>query len=194
MTSSGVLEKCAILHCEPFPLFAEELDGLLRENGVKHLVHLSGIEQLLSRKPGHEFDILLIDFDQETDRAATLVRDVRRGKTGLDPFIPVLATQARGDYDVICREMSAGVDCVLLKPFNLQELITHLEGIIYNQRRFVISADYVGPDRRLKKRQEEENILFQVPNRLKLMQLGKLKPGRINEWHDEWCRKLQQPS
>lgn len=80
------------------------------------------------------------------------------------------------DTEIIRRAVSSGVDLILLKPASASQLFSRIDQLVVDRKPFVVSADYVGPDRRDKPGRAENTQFYQVPNTLK----DKIEGRKIN--------------
>jgi DNA-binding NarL/FixJ family response regulator len=111
-------------------------------------------------------DLLVLDIDLPDGDAIALARDIRRGKIGRNPFLPIILLTWASAPEVVLRVVSSGVDLILVKPLSTGQLFSRIEGLIADRKPFVVTADYMGPDRR--SREMSENTQFyNVPNTLK---------------------------
>lgn len=111
-------------------------------------------------------DLLVLDVDLPGGDALGLVRDIRHGRIGRNPFLPVILLTWATDPDVVERAVSSGIDLILVKPLSAAQLFSRIDGLIADRKPFVVTAEYVGPDRRGHPKQVQVK-LYNVPNTLK---------------------------
>ena len=75
---------------------------------------------------------------------------------------------------MINRVVSSGADDLLLRPFSTAVLGSRIESHIERRKGFVITTDYVGPDRRKDTSRPSNVDLFEPPNSLKMKAKDKL--------------------
>ncbi|MGH6913623.1 MAG: response regulator, partial [Geminicoccales bacterium] len=111
-------------------------------------------------------DLLVLDVDLPDGDAIGLVKDIRRGKLGRNPFLPIILLTWASAPHVVRRAVNSGVDLILVKPLSPVQLFARIDGLAEHRRPFVVTPDYVGPDRR---GQEEPDTAerYDVPNTLK---------------------------
>jgi CheY-like chemotaxis protein len=78
----------------------------------------------------------------------TLLRWVRRHKDSPDPFLPFFMISGYSDEARVRAARDLGVTEFIAKPFRIHDIITHVEATVHDQRKFVKTPDYFGPDRR----------------------------------------------
>ena len=74
--------------------------------------------------------------------------------------------------------VSSGADDLLLRPFSTALLGQRIEAHIDRRKGFVITTDYVGPDRRKDNSRASNVELFEPPNSLKMKAKDKLSARR----------------
>ena len=111
-------------------------------------------------------DLLVLDVDLPDGNAVGLVRDIRQGRLGRNPFLPIILLTWASEPKVVQRVVNSGVDLILVKPLSPAQLFSRIDGLIADRKPFVVTADYVGPDRRA---QAAPNPVqrYDVPNTLK---------------------------
>ena len=93
-------------------------------------------------------DLLVLDVDLPDGNALGLVRDIRQGKLGRNPFLPIILLTWASEPKVVQRAVNSGIDLILVKPVSPVQLFSRIDGLVANRKPFVVTADYVGPDRR----------------------------------------------
>ena len=77
-----------------------------------------------------------------------LVRTIRAGPDDQKAMLPIILMTAYGDQPRLLAARDAGVNEILLKPFDAERLHRKLMAVIEAPRAFVRSPVYIGPDRR----------------------------------------------
>jgi len=119
-------------------------------------------EILMSSLP----DLLIIDIDTPDGDAVETVTDIRSGKIGKNPFMPIIFATWDSDPVAINRAVQSGVDLILAKPLAPAQLFKRIESLITDRKPFIATNRYFGPERRPKDRQGDIPH-FEVPNTLK---------------------------
>jgi DNA-binding response OmpR family regulator len=126
-------------------------------------------------------DLLVLDVDLPGGDSLALVRDIRHSRVGRNPFLPVILLTWASDPDVVERAVGSGVDLILVKPLSAAQLFSRIDGLVADRKPFVVTADYVGPDRRGHPKQPQAK-LFSVPNTLKDKMEGKqVDPAELSD-------------
>jgi CheY-like chemotaxis protein len=111
-------------------------------------------------------DLLILDLDTPDGNAIELVRQIRGGKLGKNPFLPIIAATWDADPGKIARAAHSGVDLILAKPLSPAQLFARIDSLVNDRKPFIATNRYFGPERRARERQ---GVIphFEVPNTLK---------------------------
>ena len=105
------------------------------------------MRELNRRLKDIELAILVIEATDQPRQIVELLRAQRLGELGVNPFVPIIATLWAGQTDLIADLMNCGCDDVLLRPFSASQTLERVKSIIMSRKSFVVTSDYVGPDR-----------------------------------------------
>ncbi|WP_300541713.1 response regulator receiver protein [Maricaulis sp.] len=96
-----------------------------------------------------------------------LVRAVRRGELGANPFSVILLTTWSRDTGHIRRAIECGADDVIVRPFSTMFAEERVKTLIKGRKDFIVTSDYIGPDRRKDAERGSDAPPVSVPNILK---------------------------
>jgi DNA-binding NarL/FixJ family response regulator len=113
-----------------------------------------------------EFDLIIANIDEANDAAATLLRGLRNGSIPGNPFVPMIVTCNNSTAATVRAAVDCGADAVVLKPYSLQQIMDPIVALVDRRRPFVVTADYVGPERRTTAREGQVIDQIVVPNAL----------------------------
>jgi DNA-binding response OmpR family regulator len=77
-----------------------------------------------------------------------LVRRIRNDPASPNPYVAILMLTGHADERRVLAARDVGANEFLAKPFNVTTLLRRIEALIFNNRGFVRSPGYFGPDRR----------------------------------------------
>lgn len=120
-------------------------------------------------------DLILLDLDNERDRICGLVREIRNTNICADPFVPVMAFSWQPNKTLVNNVLEAGIDDLILMPISVNLIYKRIDAIIRNRPEFVVTASYVGPERRSGGREKEDDLglgTIKVPNTLRFKTTG----------------------
>ena len=72
----------------------------------------------------------------------------------------------------IDRVANSGADFILLVPFAPQQLLDRITSLVHHRVPYIVTSDYIGPDRRYKSREKSEIPQIIVPNSLREKAIG----------------------
>ncbi|WP_341913241.1 response regulator [Ferrovibrio terrae] len=125
-------------------------------------------------------DLILMDISLPGGNVAQLVSDLRHGRLGINPYLPVILTTWEAEQTVVRKLMDAGADDLLIKPLSTKGLLDRIEAVGMNRKPFVVTSDYIGPDRRRAEARRESNVpLFEVPNPMRAKLTGEAFDARM---------------
>jgi len=120
-----------------------------------------------------EVDFLVLEADERPSEMCELVRDIRLGKLGPDPYLVISIITWRADNHLITDFIKAGADDVIVMPASVSFASGRVDHLIDDRREFSVTTDYVGPDRRSKSRSSIDELgTFPVPNGLRYKTTG----------------------
>ncbi|MFO1247578.1 MAG: hypothetical protein U1E93_04990 [Alphaproteobacteria bacterium] len=93
-------------------------------------------------------DIALCEAQGAADELCAAIQAMRQGGAAHNPFIVIIVTAWEKSSALINKVVSSGADDLILRPFSTASLGQRIETHIDRRKGFVITTDYVGPDRR----------------------------------------------
>jgi CheY-like chemotaxis protein len=122
-------------------------------------------------------DLLILDGAGEDGEVPRLVSQLRHGAFGGNPFAGVIVTAFNPTHQLLARVTNSGADALLAKPIAPRQIRDRIFGLAEASRSFVVTADYVGPDRRRGPREQGSTapsvpLLVEVPNTIRLKATG----------------------
>ncbi|HEX6958211.1 MAG TPA: response regulator [Ferrovibrio sp.] len=141
--------------------------------GYSHLRDFDTLEGFADLLAVSQPDLVFMDVAMRGGDAIALVRDLRHGKLGVNPYLPVILTAWEGAAAMVRRAIDAGADDLLLKPLSTRALLERIETLAWQRKPFVVTSDYIGPDRRKAADRRESTVpLIEVPNTMRLKLSG----------------------
>lgn len=133
-------------------------------SAVETAASIGRLERVLTTS---SIDLLIAETSGAGGDIEALVRKIRVGDFGDNPFLVVLLTVWTASHDVIRAAMGAGADDVLIRPYSPAALSTRLNALVRARKPFVVTGDYIGPDRRSSPRPGASAKLIEAPNTFK---------------------------
>ncbi len=153
------------------------------QHGLRGVRDLSSIEAMVSEIKDQFFDVLILDSGESIDLACQVIWQIRHGYLGNNSFIVILALSDEGDKRGAARLRHAGADQIVPKPYSVNLMIEHLKHLMTNRRPFVVTNDYIGPDRFMDSDKPSTNIpKFDVPNTLQIKVSQTVDPAKLHHY------------
>jgi len=153
--------------------------------GFRRTTTVSTLEAFVANIQKAPPDIALAEAQGAVEELCGTIQGLRQGGTGHNPFIVMIVTAWEKNTGLINRVLSSGADDLLLRPFSTGLLGQRIETHIERRKGFVITSDYVGPDRRKEDSSRANSAeLFSPPNSLKLKAKDKLPPDVVSKLLD----------
>jgi DNA-binding response OmpR family regulator len=95
-------------------------------------------------------DVIVLDLMMEQLDGIEFTKLIRRGSDSPHPYVPIIMMTGHTDRRRVIEARDAGVNELVAKPLTAKALIDRMRSVIDNERSWVKSANYVGPDRRRK--------------------------------------------
>ncbi|HVV26776.1 MAG TPA: hypothetical protein VHC40_02300 [Rhizomicrobium sp.] len=143
--------------------------------GFRHTEMVSTLDDFVRAVQHNPPDIALCEAQGAADELCETIQRLRQGAAGDNPFIVIIVTAWDKSTALINKVISSGADDMLLRPFSISLLRQRIEAHIERRKGFVITTDYVGPDRRKgDDRGPSGADVFEPPNSLKMKAKDKL--------------------
>ncbi len=132
---------------------------------IETVATLEALSECIMRRPP---DLAMCEVQGAEDELCNLIQNLRQGGAGYNPFIVMIVTAWEKTNGLVARVLNSGADDLLLRPFSTavlgQRILAHIE----RRKHFVITSEYVGPDRRKDSARPSNVDLFEPPNSLRL--------------------------
>lgn len=128
---------------------------VLRASGVGQVESAGDGVRALQKITGWDPHIIFSDWNMPVMGGLQLTRTIRRAVVTGDRRIPnprvpvIIVTGHRSEADVQ-EARKAGVNEFVIKPFTPAGLLSRIQLVLLKPRPFIVSQDYIGPDRRRK--------------------------------------------
>lgn len=148
LNGSVRLESEGILVVEPQTSTLRLMRELLSDIGARGQSGATSAEDALLKLQDRPFALVIADVGLPDLDGIELVRQIRCGFRDARRRTPVIMTMAMATVGRIHEARDAGVNEILLKPFNLQGLERKIASALHDRRAFIETAHYAGPERR----------------------------------------------
>jgi DNA-binding response OmpR family regulator len=161
-------ETAETLIYDPVPANRTATRSLLYTIGFRRIETVSTLADLhecMKRRPP---DLVLCEAQGVEADLCKMIQDLRQGATGYNPFVVIIVTAWENSGALVTSVINSGADDLLLRPFSTTVLGARILSHVERRKSFVITTDYVGPDRNKEPGTRSNVQLFHPPNSLKL--------------------------
>lgn len=121
-----------------------------------------------------------------------MIRKIRQGQAMPNPFTTIILTSWIRDGAHVRRAISSGADDVIIRPFSTSFAEERIKTLIKGRKPFVVTSDYIGPDRRADSNRPSDAPVVRVPNTLQATVEGdEAALAQANGWIDEARRTVE---
>lgn len=179
--NSNRFENIRVVLAEPNAALRKDIKGSLNRAGFQDVRDTGNLSPAVQSIEDGAIDLLIGDTKLPEGDLEDVVYRMRHGKLGDNPFIVVITLVSDPTPDLIKDVINSGTDVVLVKPFDLDDLLERVLALTQGRKRFVVTTDYIGPDRRTKPRSGTMEIpQIVVPNPLRMRITGQIDVARIS--------------
>ncbi|MFM2044976.1 MAG: hypothetical protein RLY86_3552 [Pseudomonadota bacterium] len=126
-------------------------------------------------------DLILVDCDPPDGDGFRFINQLRHSGQATNPFVCAIATTWQPTQPLMVRFTGSGADDLLVKPFSAKQVQDRVMNLMDGRKSFVVTSDYIGPDRRRAPREGIQIPLFDVPNTLRQKALGQFDRTTIGD-------------
>jgi DNA-binding response OmpR family regulator len=120
-----------------------------------------------------EFDMLVLEAKEHLEAVREHIQDIRHGRLGSNPFLVINVITWKPSDDVIRTFIDAGADDIIVMPISIGAVMSRVDNIIENRKKFIATSGYLGPDRRHLNREDDSDLAsFEVPNGVRFKATG----------------------
>jgi len=131
------------------------------------------IEDVMKAMDTRPPDFLISDYDLPDGTICDIIRDIRHHRIGINPFMSIIVTTWDPSEAMVREVVDCGADDLLVQPASRKQLSQRVDTLTFNRKPFVVTSNYIGPDRRNGDRPGTQVIASrQVPNMLRARVVG----------------------
>lgn len=149
------------------PLVRQGLQTALQSVGFKRAVEVTSLERMIASLVALRYDVIITSTELGIDLVPPFMAQLRQGALVHHPLPIIVPLLANNATDYIRRVIDSGPDDLLQTPVVPSQMLTRLAVLAEKRKAFVVTSDYVGPDRRTSVRPGTLPVpLLEVPNPL----------------------------
>jgi DNA-binding response OmpR family regulator len=146
---------------------------LFQNAGFRHIeVVRNGFEKVTEVLAEDKCDLLIIDDGFDEAGAAKFIKKIRHGQFGENIFLPIVTLLSSNDMAAVGGTINAGSDDVVVKPLSVDIINSRIIALLKRTVQYVVTQDYIGPNRRPKERTQDKDNLVDIPNALRAKSQG----------------------
>ena len=186
-------ENIRVLVGDPNREVRDAVRGGLYGHGFRYIVVTDRMSVVETAVAINSVDLMICDTELPDGDFYDLVYRIRHHKLGNNPFIVVIALITALTPNKIKKIFNAGCDDFVPKPFSTGFLFERVVNLTRNRKPFVVTSDYIGPDRRAKPRPKiQQNHEIDVPNPLKAKAADDASAGDLQAEIDRVANLLNE--
>lgn len=148
------------------------LRGILARLGLDKVTDYADTTDVTAAMTATPPDLLFIDADAPETDGLRFTQMLRHSQAPMNPFLCIIAMTWQPTQSLLMRFTASGADDLMAKPFSAKQVHDRLINLIDSRKSFVVTADYIGPDRRRQPREGVQIPLFNVPNTMRQKAMG----------------------
>ena len=114
-----------------------------------------------------DFDVMIADTSSEDDNVNELITQLRHNVIGKNPFVTVIITLWDSAHRHVHAAIDSGADDLLMRPTSTNAIKDRLTSLVRHRKPFIVTCDYIGPERRTGMRIDRMITPMVVPNALR---------------------------
>lgn len=149
------------------PGVRQGLREALKRCGIINITEVSTVVQAHAGVKEGNPDLLVVSSEMEGVFLGSMIKDIRHARFGSHPFPLVVMLAMAAEFDYVRRIVDSGPDDILLVPVSPDHMMNRFLNLVRHRKPFVVTHDYVGPDRRKSQRPglgKEVVPMVDVPN------------------------------
>jgi DNA-binding response OmpR family regulator len=179
-----------LLLIEPALGIRESIRNILHNQGFRNLAMGARLKEIHQQFDTATPDLLIREIELEDGDLCAFVADVRQKKVGTNPFVPVVGLTSQPTPDLVKFVVNSGIDHLLIKPFSARQLMERINALIESRNPFIVTNNYIGPERRTGDERASEIPQMDVPNILRAKAFGEMESLNAQEAIDAASSKI----
>ena len=179
-----LFDTAHILIYDPVATNGNMSRGCLLNLGYRNIELVLTLAALENRLRLSSPDLVLCEVAAAEEEICRLIQSVRQGIVGESPFPVVIVTTWRRDSPTVGQVLKSGADDLVARPMSASILDARIKAQIERRKLFVITSNYIGPDRRSDPSRSGPECIA-VPNPLQL----KAREGLSNDENERYMAR-----
>jgi two-component system, chemotaxis family, chemotaxis protein CheY len=148
LTANKLFEKVSVAVADKDQKMAVLIRKLLIAIGCHRVFVLSDGLEVIELMKEETIDIIITDWQMKAMGGIDLAIYLRQSLDSPNRMVPIIMLTARNERNDIQTARDAGITEYVIKPFSAKTLLERIYNIVEDPRAFIISKNFIGPDRR----------------------------------------------
>lgn len=166
--SSPRYDLATVAVYDPVAMNRNATRNVLYSLGFREIDSFASMDDMRRAISTRDFDLIVAEVPPGEKQVCEFVAGVRRSTIGTNPFTVVVLTTFVAEGQTVRAMLDSGADDVLTRPFSTNVLGERIRTLVEGRKNFVVTSDYVGPDRRKDAGRDSNARLIPVVNSLRL--------------------------
>ncbi len=146
------LSKTVVLLLDPSPIGLAILGQILTGLGARNIHRCATVAEAKEVVEHNQVDLMIVDAIAETGEGFAFVRWLRKNVPPPNRHTPVLLTTGHTRMSDVANARDCGSHFIIAKPLAPVVMLERIMWIVRQGRPFLLSDNYIGPDRRFDRR------------------------------------------
>lgn len=193
MASEFRFDNVRLLLADPNGQVRHGLKSVLFQQGFREVHDTGGFAKVVEAVQRNCIDVMITDAELPDGDVCELTHRIRHHKIGNNPFLVVLTMTAAPTEALVRRIVDSGSDDLVVKPLSPDTLMARIKTLARGRKPFVVTHDYIGPDRRKQPRDGEQKVpMVDVPNPLRSKAVANSDSASLQRLIDAAAARINQ--
>lgn len=159
-------QPATVLLYDPDPALRHNTRSALLDIGFGDVVAIQEYSEFIEKTSTKDFDLVLADACAIGGDPVEAVRKIRHHAIGSNPFVNVIVSLWDTTPETVTNAINSGADDVISRPMSRTHILERVVRLVRARKPFIVTPDYLGPDRRQVPRGYPQGSAMVVPNSL----------------------------
>jgi CheY-like chemotaxis protein len=175
LSEKSFYDLAEVLVCDPVASNRAATRSALYSLGCRHIEIVGNLRDFLEALENRPPDLALCEIQVGESELCQAIRELRHGEQSYNPFAIIIVTAWVPNTPLASQILNSGADGLLLRPFSAALLDRRIRTHVLQQKPFIVTDDYIGPERRAAGRPSSAHS-FAPPNSLRTKIEGRADP------------------
>jgi CheY-like chemotaxis protein len=175
LSEKSFYDLAEVLVCDPVASNRAATRSALYSLGCRHIEIVGNLRDFLEALENRPPDFALCEVQAGELELCSAIRELRQSGKSYNPFAIIIVIAWAPSAVLATKILNAGADGLLLRPFSAALLDQRIRMHVLQQKPFIVTDDYMGPERRATGRPSSARS-FTPPNSLRTKIGGRADP------------------